>query len=356
MLVRKNNSICFDASRCTQCGVCLAVCRSNALSVSMGKKQYNYSICNVKCVSCGLCTKICSANLLSPMPPNIKDMDLWKCYIAWAKDKDQRYNGSSGGFCRATIHEVLEKKLVTAVYTLRYHPGEDDVFGEWIYSNITDKEIPQSQYRVVCWGRNLAVNCPKTGRVLLVGLPCQLRAAINLLEIIAPKLDVLTIAIMCRKTKQFGFSKYIMKECGYKNEKLINVRYRGKGWPGRMRLENHPEIDGIDFRYHAHCWNLSGCMYCYDGYYMEGNLTVSDPWGLVERNENEAGKSLLLIHNHKGERFLNELDSVIYEASSIKKVDYEICLEKYKTRRSFFKRIFNSIKAKIGELFFCVKK
>ena len=350
MLGKKGSKIFFSPGRCTQCGVCAAACPHDAITCMRGKEQYSIVIDKDKCVHCGLCVRNCAANLLDGNPPDEAKLKSFESVLAWARDEKTRYYASSGGFVRAAIHEMLSRKMVAGVYTLRYHADEDDLYGEWIREDIPDNEIPQSQYRVLNWGRNLLTDCPEKGNVLLVGLACQLKAAVQLLSVRKPQLAPITICILCRKNKRLGFSRYIARQNGTPHARLTDIRYRGDGWPGTMHtIDNGVPTKGISFRYHAYCWNLRGCEHCLDGYYMDGDFTVGDPWDIIDKATEPLGKSLVHVHSPKAKQLLESFRSIAWEQPPAPKLDYEICLGKHAVLQNYALRIKHRIKAFIGE-------
>ena len=360
MLYIHNNKILFCASKCTQCGVCLSVCPRKAISSHRGGQIYNIKVDDTLCIKCGLCVSSCASNLLPISSPEAKLVNNGQCYLAYNADKTVRSFASSGGFCRTIINEALALRLVDSAYSLAYSSGnEEELSGKWFTSVPPTNDLPQSIYRVVLWGEHILEMPDYAQRILLVGLPCQLRAANAILKRKNPSLDIVNVAILCRKTKTLGFSKYIARMCGNGKASLRSIRYRGEGWPGAMRVDGSAR--SIGFVYHAFCWNLQGCRRCFDSYYIEGDFTVGDPWEIVERSSDENGQSLLFVHSNRGKTILEKMEQLRLTPISANVPSEIMGLEHCRNKEFDYKshpnniRFFQKIKKIIGETVLSIK-
>lgn len=379
MLSIDRNKIVYDGSRCCQCGVCLAACPSGALEKHKTQKQYNIEVNSKKCIKCKLCVQVCPAVEVSNshIPQNAL-REAKELVLAYAKDINVRKYASSGGVIRTLLHDSLKNGFVNAAYTLLYPEIslDDDgqlnqVGGEakgyWVSTPPDVFQIPCSLYRPILWGETLKKDLPKCGNVLLVGLPCQLKAAKRLLNRLVPELKILSIAIFCRKNKNFGFNRYIQRLIGAKcNGNEFNVVYRGGGWPGRIRVLTE-KVTNVGFFFFKTSWNLSGCNYCCDCTNMsESDLTVTDPWGIVKDDEDPCGQNLVYVWTDAGRRLLEtcsqslDIKSVSLEQASVS-FDYKTICEKDLKSQSYCKSGFwtsdvakSVIKAKLAEIFLSI--
>lgn len=375
MLYIRKNKVAYEARRCCQCGVCLATCPSGALSFRRTARQYVIDIDHQKCTACGMCVKVCPAHVVGKthiLPERLQEAK--SLFLAYAKDDFIRKFASGGGATRTILQHAIKQGLVDSAYTLLYpeaSQGDDghlnkvdrEAEGVWINTLPELFRVPCSLYRPVLWGKNLRTNLPKQGKVLLVGLPCQLKAAKLLINNIRPKLDLYTVTIICRKNKEFGFSRYICKVLSFKGE-IYKVAYRGDGWPGQIRVLSHDFIKGINYMYHAYCWNLRGCDFCIDCFNVESDLTVGDPWGIVSRNNCELGQNLVYAWTIEGMQLLESCEdhlnltristdmcSVAFDYKTTARKEYQAeCLEKsiFGRFRYLFKKGW--LKGKIGEI------
>jgi coenzyme F420 hydrogenase subunit beta len=312
----------FDATRCCQCGVCLAACPNGAIMTHRGRRQYKLVIDAHKCTGCQLCVRVCPANAVSKttIPEGALDEARGFC-LAAARDLRVRRYASSGGVARTVLSRGIPRHGLAAVYTLLFPDVTLDnqsslvsvggeATGAWATSPPDIFRMPTSLYRPVLWGAGLREGLPREGRVLLVGLPCQLRGAKALLASLHPDIDPIFVSLFCRKTKDFAYSRYILQMARCEHEPIHHVLYRGDGWPGRFRVLSDGRINDIGpFFYHALCWNARGCRYCIDCIGSGiADLTLGDPWGIADASDGPAGTTLVYVWTREGQELLNSCE------------------------------------------------
>ena len=314
----KYNKLLFHPTACCQCGVCLSLCPVSALTKENGHKTlYTIKVDKKKCIKCSRCVENCPAHIVSNEQLDEKWLDDAKgIYLAYAADEHVRWAGSSGGVARTLITQTLKKGNVCAVYSLIYPECSCDdsgviqkisveAEGRWLESPPEVHQIPGSLYRPVLWGENLMKNLPREGRAMLVGLPCQLKAAKALIKKTSPHLDMISVTIFCRKQKTFGYSKYLQRLSRLKSMNPWAVVYRGGGWPGKIGVLDGARSSFVDFFFPAWSWNLPGCRFCTDCMNAhDSDLTVTDPWNIIPVVSEEKGQNLVLTWTDAGENLL----------------------------------------------------
>lgn len=231
--------------------------------------------------------------------------------LAWHCNDIVRKFAASGGVTRGVIRGALSSKLCDAVYSLTYRK-DGFANAEYLTEYPADENaIPCSLYHPVMWGANLSTADPTWKRVLLIGLPCQIRSAKVLLARKFPALEVWAITIFCKKQKEFGYSRYIARELNLPSSDWNRVIFRGQGWPGAMRIRGQEDRQ-IFYRYPALCWNLSGCRGCFDSLNASNSdLTVTDPWGIIPAGSDEIGKNLVFAWSKNGMLLLHSLPQIV---------------------------------------------
>ena len=337
MLTLDDGKINFHRARCCQCGVCLPSCPTDALSSEPNQAGFFDIVCHHEaCIVCNLCVKVCPPNWL----PNDRATEEQVrtapgLYLAHARDERIRWMSSSGGVARTITSEVLAQGRVDAVYSLLYPESQDstenaadhngprplpervlptgeEVKVTWLTVAPPTEMIPCSMYRPVLWGSALGQGHKDWQRVLLVGLPCQLKGAERLLKKLLPRTKLFKVAIFCRKQKVLGHTDCIKRMMSRPDEATAQVYYRGAGWPGKSGVYAGGQPLDVDYFYNARCWTLPACHSCPDCLGAgSADLTLTDPWGIVRKQDDPAGSNLVFAWTPAGKELLAQLDSVI---------------------------------------------
>lgn len=79
-------------NKCCGCRACLQKCKFDAISFVVDTYGFEYpKIDSTHCIHCGLCENAC------PIINNMQSSDSGLCGMAYALDKETKFNGSSGG-------------------------------------------------------------------------------------------------------------------------------------------------------------------------------------------------------------------------------------------------------------------
>ena len=326
MLICDNKHISFVQSKCMQCGVCLSVCPKQALSFKKEKHCYSVCIDKNKCVGCGLCSKVCPSHYIYQDRVSFDRITNNNVFLSYAKDKDIQFKSSSGGTVR-TIAKNFLKHDNSFIYSL-YEQGNGIECG--VIDETRVDSMPNSIYAPTMWGRNLyeVKQLPLDSRLLVIGLPCQIKAAKKVIEKFNRRIKVYYVGIICRKTKDFRFEKYIRDYHHIQdNRKIV---FRGYGWPGIIGMYDTSQYSqysqfslipfGLDL------WNVKGCYRCADCLAQDvADLSVGDPWNL--NGINNKGCNITFVNSDKGFELLRDSrESLVI--SSLSKEDGERVLDR----------------------------
>ena len=292
----------FHPQECMQCGVCVASCAHKALATVRRGAKFAIAVDADKCVGCGLCSRVCPAGFVPADRVNFDAISDSNAFLSFASDKAVSYAASSGGTIRALATRFAARPN-SFVYSLRKSP--DGPIPD-ILDATTVSEMPNSIYAPTMWGQNLnkARRLGAADRLLIIGLPCQIKGARKLLA--AVRCKVFTIAIICRKTKDFRFADYVKRYHHLANgEPWV---FRGYGWPGIIGNPDGAHSDYSQFSaipFGLDIWNVSACSRCADCLATDvADLSVGDPWGIDRANRN--GCNFLLTNTPAGEDLLAE--------------------------------------------------
>lgn len=233
---------------------------------------------------------------------------VWEGYAA---DKEIRYSGSSGGAASALSLYGLENRGVAGVL----HTGASDDLA-YINKTIISKNRKEllkhtgSKYSASSPCEDLAKLEKITGQSIFIGKPCDV-AAVNKIKKTRMSLDRkldFTISFFCAGVPSLEGNINFLKEKGIDElSDLIDLRYRGHGWPGNW-IATYKKSDGSISKKvttYAKSWGFLQqyrqwrCYICPDHTGEFADIAVGDPW-YREVEEGELGKSLIIARTKKG--------------------------------------------------------
>lgn len=302
----------FDA--CQQCGTCLAVCPTGAVSTRIGRDGLaRIEIDSVKCIACKRCVCYCPSAQLSPTIDFRKTTPKKHYFLGHNNDPVIRKHSSSGGVARTLLIEGLKSGMIEGAYSLKKieeYPYASGTF--YTANNIPAyRDLPNSIYHSVMLNRQLN-EIEKCGRLLIIGTRCQLRGVEKILK---GKYDeLIKVCIFCKQQKSLDSTRFLSKAMG--NSSLsaadpFEVRYRGEGWPGTVSLKTAaknsslPWATAAQLPFGRRLWTVPGCNRCDNPFGDDADITLLDPWSIEQAND--QGNTLIIVHTPKGEKLLREM-------------------------------------------------
>lgn len=313
---------------CVGCGVCRSVCPLGAVKIVRDQKKGIYKpVVSQKCNECGLCVETCfGLGINEKMGLNIfgenqKDTVLGtcsNCYVGYAHNHRIRYNSASGGIVTALLLHILEEKLVNGVLVTKMNerrPLEPMPFIARNKSEIIS--AAGSKYCPVPVGVALKTIMQEDGHFAVVGLPCHIygiRKARKIYPDLAEKI-VFHIGIFCGGMQSFLATEYLLRRLKVRREEVMQIAYRGEGWPGKMVIELKGTTNDSRekmFLPYPHYWKYfgsfflpCGCALCTDGFNAFADISCGDAW-LPEYQNDNLGTSLIITRNRIGEQIVND--------------------------------------------------
>ncbi|MEW6681771.1 MAG: Coenzyme F420 hydrogenase/dehydrogenase, beta subunit C-terminal domain [Nitrospirota bacterium] len=260
-------------------------------------------------------------------------MEVWEGYAA---DPEVRFNGSSGGLASALALYCIEKAGMHGLL----HIGQDDSapLRNKTFFSTSRKEIVArtgSRYAPASPCDGLATIAGVPGPSAFIGKPCDVaavRMAQSLRSELAEKIGV-TIGFFCAGTPSTQGTMDLIRSLGIAPDTVEEIRYRGRGWPGRFSVKLKGEQQPREVMRYMDSWGFLQkyrpyrCHLCPDGTGEFADLACGDPW---YRNikEGEQGHSLVLVRTERGREtlrgamdagyvILKPADPSILEASQI---------------------------------------
>ena len=321
-------------SDCYSCGACTIVCPCDSIDFCFSEKDgcYRISLDNDRCINCGKCLKVCPVHSMYSLTE-----DLYACesaFAAYSKDSHIRKSSASGGFITSFLCFMIEKGYADGALVSK----REGISGKSFLAK-NRQEIISSQtsiYAPVDYTQGLKELLESSlKRVVIVGLPCQIRGVYNICSInrkLQSKI-LLYVSIICGKTPTTNAYKYISHKNGIDYSKISYVRNRGDGWPGYMTIKHIGGEYKTPYKSNMSMGMVlsspllcnPGCLSCMDGLGVIADIVVSDAWNPKYTRKKSDGWNYVLARTPKGYEYLQK------EAIS----DY-LCFEG-ETKENFFK-------------------
>ena len=315
VLICRNRQIVFEESRCTRCGVCLAVCPTDALSLVNEDPAFEIKVDLDACILCQKCVKVCPAEVLPERPLTEEDIDgLRHITLAHAKDEKTRFEASSGGVARTLAYAALEKGLVDAVYAVRQNAEPPYYEGAYFTKPEEVAQMANSVYCVFPFGQGLKkqLEGKPLRRLLFIGLSCQIQAA----ELFYRNsgVELIKVAILCKQQKTVDYLRWLRRGLKQPLNFPAPIRFRGQGWPGKLSCGgvNHPGSYALPFM--LDWWRPSGCRLCPNPFGWESDFVLLDPWNLSLQDKDRSGTTLTLLRTEQGELLWKEAKDYLCES------------------------------------------
>jgi coenzyme F420 hydrogenase subunit beta len=303
---------------CIGCGACVAACPEDKLRlVDVVDEGLRPEKLGGKCGGCTDCLTVCPG-IDTSKPATTNSGHIESLFRSWgavlqvweghASDPDLRYSGSSGGLASALALYAMERAGMRGVV----HVGHDDVVR---YRNKTAFSTDR-QGLLSATGSRYAPGSPCDGlRVIeqgaspaaFIGKPCDV-AGLRKTQAIRPKLDRnvgLAIGIFCAGTPSTKGTLDLLKKHGVDPSSVDEVRYRGRGWPGKFSVRLKGSEEWHELATYADAWGFlqsyrpNRCHLCPDSTAEFADISCGDPW-YRPIEEGELGSSLVLARSERG--------------------------------------------------------
>lgn len=267
-----------------------------------------------KCTNCGLCERACPS-LSNAQKNKIRGLgSFMNCYVGYSADTKIRWEASSGGVVTTILLSLLEKGLISGAVIVKSDP-KDPLKPLMFLVNSREDIVKAmgSKYCPVKLSFRIKDLVNVQGKVAVVGLPCHIWAFRNLEKMDKRLKDKIFIhlGLFCGKNPNFYATVYfIRKVVGMNEREVVEISYRGKGWPGKLSImtkrgESYSfELsDWISFSYYPHFIPIR-CVFRYDITNQQADISLGDAWGLARDN---IGTSVIITRTPVGENIIQYL-------------------------------------------------
>ncbi len=312
----------IEKKQCTGCGACSNVCPKNAIKMEEDESGFKYPIINQDlCINCGMCKRTCPILEKKNNSTRINP----KTYAAWSKDKDTRFNSTSGGLFTEIAKAVIKEKgyVVGAEY------NEDNLVEHTIINKLEDIEkIRQSKYlqsdtkRIYKEAKEKLDN---NSLLAFCGSPCQVAGLYKYLN--KNYNNLLTIEFICRGMNSPKAYKTWLKEIEKKENKKVKkvwFKYKENGWKKSPKC-TRIEFDDNTYKVYSNMDNSFMCGYLgpnlyirpscgechFNGLPRQADITLADFWGIEEKYDDDQGTSLVLSNTEIGDQWIEKIKDKI---------------------------------------------
>jgi len=329
----------LENGNCHQCGVCVGVCPTNAITLQQDDKKGLFPVFERSlCTDCDLCYIGCPGeefdwnalqrDTFGEVPA---DRDLGYCRELWsgyAVESGIRRSGASGGVVSAILIALLERGEIDGAVVVKMH--EERPLEPKVYIARTAEEVleaQQSKYLPVPMGAIVKEIMKEDGRFAFVGLPCHIHG-LRLAQQKMPRLRkriVLQIGLICGFHPSFTNTTYLIRRAGVKDFGTIReIRYRDETWPGGFNVIKKDGTNNIihpvqEFFWAHAVFERERCTTCTDAMAEFADIVCGDEWrgdGVV-REDYKEGWSYILTRTEVGSEVVDKLvrEGVLYVES-----------------------------------------
>lgn len=335
MTIVPNKNI-FDAvvkqDLCVGCGACLYSSSQDNLGMKWNKEGFLNPNPDIPELLSEENLKVCPFN---PFPDKevSTENEIADIFLKDAPNRDQKvghyYNtyvgysnkyrltSSSGGIATYLIDELLNKKIVDAVITVK--EGENS-FYEYSIIRSTDEIISTSKTRYfpVTLATVLEQLKNSNERFAVVGIACFIKS-VRLLQIYHPELKErikFTIGIICGGIKSRFFAEYLAGKAGVANNHFTQPQFRIKDHQSRASdysfgcKDEEGALHTIKMRKVGDMWGSgmfknNACDYCDDVTTELADISLGDAW-LNPYNQDGKGTNVMVTRSKLAEDLINE--------------------------------------------------
>lgn len=311
---------------CMQCGTCAGTCPRTAIEMRWSLAEgWLPQVLSERCDDCDACVAVCPTTGVDYTPqawwrgrnegaPALDFLGPWRgLWFGWASDERTRYAGASGGVATAILAGALQEGLIDAAVIASASASNALAIEPLVARSPEDVAACRgSKYNMVAMNDQLRLVLREPGRYAFAGLPCHvqgLRLAQRRYRRLRERV-VFSLGIFCGWSSQPRATELAARRLGVDPDELADVRYRGPGWPGGLRLatrsgaaHERPYPEYFDRTMMA--FTPPRCRLCPDGLAELADLSVGDAW--LQRFEGSPGVSDLIARTPAGVEMVERL-------------------------------------------------
>lgn len=309
---------------CVGCGACAYICpEKNIRLVDLVSEGIRPQIIDpARCGSCRVCLDVCPAHevdytshqaragILPELLPTFGPvLEVWEGH---ASDPEIRFQGSSGGALTALATYCLEKENMAGVLHIGQNP--DDRLRNRTRLSRSRAELLEfvgSRYAPAsaCDRLDLIEQAPRP--CVFIGQPSEV-SALRKVQPLRPALDKnigLVLSFFCAGSPSSKGTLELLKKLGVPADRLQNMRFRGRGWPGWFSTTTQDDSTLKEHQTYQESWAFLQSFRPYathlqpDGSGEDADISCGDPW-YKEVQPGEPGSSLIVVRTELGRKII----------------------------------------------------
>lgn len=234
-------------------------------------------------------------------------------YFGYSTDTDVRFCASSGGVGTAFIKYLLNTSEFGTALTFSFNVEKCMYVPKLVYSS-DEMNVCGSVYQDIDLVRFISENIKKIKNGIVVScMPCQVKAIRAVLNRHGIKSFIISFACSGQTSVEGTWLFY--KFLGVKKKNVVNMQYRGRGWPSgiQVTLNDGTKIQRDNYSFP---WSLifeskffkpKRCFYCSTVYSEFADLSLADPWLPFYKENDRVGTTLFSVNTDTACFYLNQL-------------------------------------------------
>lgn len=236
-----------------------------------------------------------------------------KYYIGYTINEQERYRASSGGIGSALLRYLLSLPEFNTSITFVFNQRTCRYEAKLIHS-INEINLCGSIYQDIDLPRFISehINEIKGGMVVSC-MPCQVSAIRSKLN--KAKIPHFIISLVCSGQTTIEGTWCYYKFLGINKKKVVNMQYRGNGWPSGIQiwLKDGQKIYRDNYTepwvtiHRSNLFRPKRCFFCKRDTNYNADISLADPWLKGYKENDKIGHTLFIVHSDKGQHIIKDM-------------------------------------------------
>lgn len=296
--MKSNVSEIVKNGLCTSCGICQGACPHKSISFHYGRERNVPQVDEKSCVQCGLCYEICPGKGIKIVEKGseyfgktdgvsyTKSCGYYlSAYTGYSNDEKIRYHSASGGMVTSFLIYLLEQKIIDGALVVGYkkdNPFEPEPFIATSKDDVLRSR--GSKYLVLSYDKVIQQVIDFNGKLVVVGLPCQIQGFRNLAGKNKKVRDCVVgyFSIYCSLNKTKHSIDYYLKKYNINRNDIGYFSFRDDGCLGYMKYVNKngetiKKVPYISYWFGTHSFfQNKRCLLCADHFGELADISFGD--------------------------------------------------------------------------------